>query len=122
MAHLINIKTVRDGRGDISIIEKELPFEIKRVFYIYNVPGDKKRGGHRHHKNIQALICVNGSCVVSADNGSKQEDFLLDAPEKCLILEPEDWHTMSGFAPGTVLLVLASEYYDPADYISGGYR
>ena len=122
MAHLIDLKTSTDARGSLTVIEKILPFEIKRVFYIYGV-GDSSlvRGGHRHIKTIQALVCVSGKCSVFTDDGSKKDEFKLDSPHKCLVLEPEDWHTMSGFSKDSVLLVLASEYYDHKDYIKEGY-
>jgi len=122
MAHLIELKTSTDARGSLTVIEKVLPFEIKRVFYIYGV-GDASlvRGGHRHIKTIQALVSVSGKCSVFTDDGSKKEKFELDSPHKCLILEPRDWHTMSGFTSDSVLLVMASEYYDHKDYIREGY-
>ena len=123
MAHLIDLKTSTDTRGSLTVIEKVLPFDIKRVFYIYGV-GDPSliRGGHRHNRTIQALISVAGKCSVFTNNGSIKEKFELDSPQKCLILEPQDWHTMSGFSKDSVLLVLASEYYDRSDYISEEYK
>lgn len=118
MAHLISLPTRADSRGSLTVIEKLLPFEIKRVFYIYGVPDPSVvRGGHRHRKNIQALVSVSGSCVISTDVAGAKGRFVLDSPEKCLILEPRDWHTMGGFTKDCVLLVMASENYDPADYV-----
>ena len=121
MAHIISINTFSDKRGNLSVIEKVLPFDIKRVFYIYGVD-DSIRGGHRHHKTIQAAICLNGSCIISNNNGVGKEDFLLDHPSKCLLLETKDWHTMHSFTKGAILLVLASEYFDAADYIYEEYK
>lgn len=122
MAHLIELMTSTDSRGSLTVIEKVLPFEIKRVFYIYGVAdASLVRGGHRHIKTIQALVCVSGKCTVFTDNGSKKDEFKLDSPHKCLILEPKDWHTMSGFSKDSVLLVMASECYDHKDYIKEGY-
>ena len=103
------------------MIEKEIPFEIRRIFYIYDVD-DSVRGGHRHKTTYQAAICLHGSCVVSNNNGSKQEDFVLNHPQKCLILEPEDWHTMHHFTPDAVFLVLASTPFNPDDYIYEPYQ
>lgn len=120
MAYIINLKTHSDQRGNLTVIEKEIPFDIKRIFYIYGVD-DTVRGGHRHKKTVQAAICINGSCVVSNNDGVKKEDFLLDHPQKCLILEEKDWHTMHHFTPDAVLLVLASTPFDPDDYIYEGY-
>lgn len=102
-------------------MEKVLPFEIKRVYYIHHVSNGSVRGGHRHKVTQQALICVAGSCEISIDNGSQKENVALDAPTKCLVLAPEDWHTMQHFSTDAVLLVLASEYYDAADYIDEPY-
>lgn len=116
MAHLLNLKTFSDPRGHLTVIEKILPFDIKRIFYIYGVD-DSVRGGHRHHKTIQAAICIKGSCVIANNNGKETESFVLDEPEKCLILEPEDWHEMHSFTPDAILLVLASEFFTESDYI-----
>ena len=116
MASLLDLKTFTDVRGNLTVIEKVLPFEIKRIFYIYGVD-DSVRGGHRHHKTIQAAICLKGGCEILNHNGNKQEIFILDSPSKCLILEPNDWHAMSNFTADAILMVLASEFFDPDDYI-----
>lgn len=115
MAYVIELSSFYDTRGSLTVVEKVLPYDIKRVYYVYNVK--EKRGGHRHIKTIQGLISINGSCEVFVDDGNIQKTFLLDSPSKCLIVEPKDWHTMDKFAEGTVLLVLSSEYYDEDDYI-----
>ena len=81
----------------------------------------QKRGGHRHQKTIQALVCLGGSCEVYINDGLKKETFLLDSPSKCLLLEPEDWHTMDKFTKGSTLLVFASEFYNKDDYVSEEY-
>jgi len=119
MAEIINLPAFTNNTGSLTVIEKVMPFAIKRVYYIYNANG--KRGGHRHKKNIQALICLNGSCEIFVNNGQSQKTFLLDAPQKCLILETRDWHTMDKFTSGSILLVCASEYYDVEDYIDEEY-
>ncbi len=120
MAHIIDLPTFGDERGRLTIIEKVLPFEIKRFYYVYDVRG--KRGGHRHHKTIQALVCLGGSCEVYVNDGSHEKIFLLDHSDKCLIVEPQDWHTMDKFTNGSTLLVFASEYYDVNDYIDEEYK
>ena len=120
MAKLINLETFNDDSGSLTVIEKILPFDIKRVYYMYNV--SQLRGGHKHIKTIQALISINGSCEIFSDNGIKKESFLLNSPSKCLIVEPQDWHTMDKFSKNAVLLVLASELYDIKDYIYEGYE
>ncbi|HEY6083086.1 MAG TPA: FdtA/QdtA family cupin domain-containing protein [Chitinophagaceae bacterium] len=121
MAYIINLTTRSDKRGNLTVIEKEIPFEIKRIFYIYGVD-DSVRGGHRHKTTVQAAICLHGSCVVSNNDGEEKEDYILDHPNKCLILETKDWHTMHHFTPDAVLLVLASTPFDAADYIFEPYK
>jgi hypothetical protein len=115
MANLIELPTHKDSRGNLTVIEKILPFEIKRVYYTYNIKAS--RGGHSHSKNIQALINLNGSCIVSVDKGIEKVDYKLDQPTKMLILDAMDWHTMHTFSIHSILLVLASEYHDKNDYI-----
>lgn len=116
MAHIIDLQTFTDKRGNLTVVEKVLPFDIKRVFYIYGVD-DSVRGGHRHLKTIQAAVCIQGSCVITNNNNRIKEEFRLDAPSKCLILKPEDWHQMKSFTKDSILMVFASEFYDADDYI-----
>ena len=121
MARLISLTTFTDARGNLTVIEKIMPFDIKRIFYIYGVD-ESVRGGHRHHRTYQAAICIKGSCIVSSNDGLTQERFVLDNPGKCLLLEPKDWHQMHDFTPDAILMVLASEYFDAGDYIYENYR
>ena len=116
MAHIIDLKTFTDDRGRLTVVEKVIPFEIKRVFYIYDV-NDSPRGGHRHHKTLQAAICLKGSCMIYNNDGVNEEEFILDSPSLCLLLETKDWHEMHHFSPDAILMVLASEYFDENDYI-----
>jgi dTDP-4-dehydrorhamnose 3,5-epimerase-like enzyme len=120
MPKIIQVPTHKDSRGSLSVIEKLLPFEIKRVYYIYDC-SNLPRGGHRHKKNIQALICVKGSCTIDWSNGIEKGTVLLSQPDTLLLLMPEDYHTMYNFSIDTVLLVLASEYFDSDDYINEAY-
>ncbi|WP_305862907.1 sugar 3,4-ketoisomerase [Helicobacter cholecystus] len=115
MAQLLNIPTLSDHRGSLSVVENLLPFEIKRIFYIYNVTSS--RGGHAHHKTHLALISLGGECRIDINAYGKKTFFHLTSPSMCLILEPYEWHTMHSFSPHTTLLVLASELYDAQDYI-----
>lgn len=119
MAHIINLPTFSDERGNLTVIENTLPFDVKRLYYIYNAVGE--RGGHRHKKTIQALICLGGSCEVYVHDGKHENSFLLDNPKKCLILNASDWHTMNNFSNNSTLLVLASEFYNKEDYIGNRY-
>ncbi len=116
MARLINLKTFIDKRGHLTVIEKVLPFEIKRIFYIYHVD-DSIRGSHRHRQTQQAVICLRGHCTIRSHDGNRHEEFTMDDPAKCLILDPKDWHQMLDFSPDAMLMVLASTHFDPDDYL-----
>ncbi|MCS1394253.1 FdtA/QdtA family cupin domain-containing protein [Lysinibacillus boronitolerans] len=119
VSEIIEIGILGDERGNLSVIESfiHIPFDIKRVFYIYSTKENVHRGFHAHYKTRQALISVSGSCKVFLDNTIRTDEVLLDAPNKVLILEPNDWHEMYDFSEDCVLLVLASELYDSKDYI-----
>jgi dTDP-4-dehydrorhamnose 3,5-epimerase-like enzyme len=121
MAYLLDLKTFTDKRGNLTVIEKIIPFDIKRIFYIYGVD-QSKRGSHRHHKTLQAAICITGACTIYNNDGTKEEIFELDKPNKCLIIQTQDWHTMYNFSKDAILMVLASEYFDQKDYIFEPYQ
>jgi dTDP-4-dehydrorhamnose 3,5-epimerase-like enzyme len=121
MAYLINLKTFTDQRGNLTVIEKVFPFDIKRIFYIYGVDSSA-RGGHRHHKTIQAAICIQGECKIYNNDSHTESFFHLDKPDKCLILEPKDWHQMFEFSSDSILMVLASEFFNQDDYIFKKYE
>jgi len=119
VSEIVRVSERGDERGLLTVIESsgDIPFEIKRVFYIYGTGQGVRRGFHAHHKTRQALVCVSGTCKVFLDNTERKIDITLDSPTKLLILEPNDWHEMYDFSPDCVLLVLASHLYDPEDYI-----
>ena len=121
MATIIELTTHQTETGDLTVFEKLLPGGIKRVFYIQDAQ-NAIRGGHRHHKTYQALICVKGSCRVLSDDGVLEEEYMLDKSNKCLILEPKDYRIMDNFSEDAILLVISSEYYDVNDYIDEPYR
>jgi acetyltransferase-like isoleucine patch superfamily enzyme len=108
-----------DLRGQISFgeAERHIPFPVRRHFVVYGVPGENIRGEHAHRCLHQFLICVAGSVRAVADDGATREEFLLDDPTAGLYLPPMTWGVQYKYSPGAVLLVLASDYYDPADYI-----
>src|SRR4030042_220647 len=118
MAQLINLKTFTDKRGNLIVIEKILPFEIRRIFYIYGVD-NSARGYHRHKKTIQAAVAIKGSCRISNKSGSglPVQEFLINSPSKCLLLNPEDYHWMDNFSDDCILMIFASEFFDENDYI-----
>ena len=116
MAQILQLNTFESDAGDLTVFEKILPGEIKRVFYIRGKEG-QERGGHRHIKTWQALVCISGCCRVFVDNNKIQDSHYLDSPEKCLLLAPEDWHVMDQFSDSSILLVLANTVYEKEDYI-----
>jgi hypothetical protein len=118
MAYQLKIPAISDPRGSLLAIDKVLPFEIKRVFFIYDVTAE--RGGHRHHVCRMAMIAVQGQVEVFCDNGQEKKTFQLNSPEDVLVIEPEDWHTMK-FSPDAVLTVMASHSYDKSDYVHERY-
>jgi len=121
MAHLIDLTTFTDKRGNLTVIEKSIPFNIMRIFYIYGVD-ESVRGGHRHHSTIQAAVCLQGKCTIYSTDAITEDRFLLDSPGKCLILNPEDWHQMYDFSSDAILMVLASTLFDANDYIYPKYE
>ena len=110
---------IRDLRGSLTVGEfpRDLPFVPKRYFLVFDVPGSEVRGEHAHRSCHLFLVCVHGSCCVVADDGSHREEFLLDHPTLGVHLPPMVWGTQYKHSRGAVLLVLASEHYDPDDYI-----
>lgn len=107
-----------DGRGNLSVIEKELlPYEIKRVYYLYDVPSDSIRGGHAHKELQQFLIAVAGSFSVVLDNGRERKTFHLNRPNKGLLIPSGVWRELENFSAGAVCLSLVSAPYDEEDYI-----
>lgn len=108
-----------DERGTLVSCEqmKNIPFEIKRVYYMFGTKPGVRRGYHAHKCLKQILICVNGSCKILLDNGSEKEIVDLDIPNKGLIVESNMWREMFDFSEDAVLMVLASEVYDESDYI-----
>lgn len=108
-----------DERGQLIAIEtlKDIPFEVKRVYYIFDTKEGVRRGFHAHKSLQQILICVHGSCKIHLDNGAEKEEVLLDSPETGLYITSDTWREMYDFSPDAVLLVLASEHYTESDYI-----
>ena len=108
-----------DSRGQLVALEEksEIPFDIKRVYYIYDTKEGVRRGFHAHKSLKQLLICVNGACKVLLDNGHEKEIVILDKPYEGIFVQSNIWREMYDFTPDAVLLVLASEIYDESDYI-----
>lgn len=106
-------------KGDISVVEngETVPFDTKRVYYLYDVPGGVDRGGHAHKDLKQLIVAVSGSFTVVLDDGTSKRSITLNRPYMGLLVVPGIWRVLEDFSSGSVCLVLASEKYDPADYI-----
>lgn len=118
-AALYRLRLVKDMRGDLAVgeFEKELPFKPKRYFLVFNVPNREVRGEHAHKTCQQFLVCVRGSCSVLLDDGNTRREIVLDRPDLGVYMPAMVWGTQYRYSPDALLLVFASDYYDPADYI-----
>ena len=116
---LIDISPMGDDRGMLFAIEanKSIPFEIRRVYYISGTKPGAARGFHAHKALKQVAVCLTGSCRILLDDGQVKDEILLDSPAKGLVIEDLVWREMHDFTPDCILLVLASEHYNEADYI-----
>lgn len=119
LGRIITLHTISDPRGDLTVAEenKELPFDLKRAYWIYDVPQGGCRGGHAHKRLRQVLVAVHGSFTVNLDNGKEKKKYLLNNPAEGLLVDTEIWRTLDDFSSGAVCMVLASELYDPEDYL-----
>lgn len=106
-------------KGDISVIENgaTVPFDVKRIYYLYDVPGGESRGGHAHKQLHQLILAASGSFTVTLDDGNVKRSYTLNRPYQGLLVQPGIWRTLDDFSSGSVCLVLASEKYDAEDYI-----
>lgn len=119
LGKIIELPRITDPRGNLTVAEanKNIPFDIKRVYWLYDVPGGECRGGHAHKHLQQILIAVSGSFHVTLDNGKEKQTFLLNHPYQGLLIETKTWRTLDDFSSGAVCVVLASDFYDENDYI-----
>ncbi len=108
-----------DDRGSLVAIEESLdiPFPLRRVYYIFNTGHDCRRGSHAHHTLRQVLVCVHGSCKILLDDGQERAEVVLDQASRGLLVDRMIWHEMYDFSGDCVLLALASDLYDEGDYI-----
>jgi dTDP-4-dehydrorhamnose 3,5-epimerase-like enzyme len=116
---LIDLPVVPDERGNLSFIEenRHIPFDIKRVYWLYDVPGGATRGAHAHKKLYQLIIAASGSFRVTLDDGTQKRSFFLNRSYQGLLVVPGIWRDLDDFSSGAVCMVLASELYDADDYI-----
>ena len=115
---VIQLPKINDQRGNLTFVEenKHVPFEIKRVFYIYDIPTAQNRGAHAHRKLHQFLICLSGSLDVNLDDGYNKKTIHLNRPWEGLYIPPMVWGSETNFDAGTIYLILASDFYDESDY------
>lgn len=116
---LIELTRIYDPRGNLSLVEnsRDIPFDIKRVFWIYDVPGGENRGGHAHKKLYQFIVATSGSFHVNVTDGLKKKSFFLNHPYIGVLIPPGFWATQEDFSSGAVCMVMASDFYDEEDYI-----
>jgi hypothetical protein len=116
--NIINIPKIEDPRGNLSVIEKEVvPFEIKRVYYLYDVPAGAERGGHSHKEQQEFLIALSGSFDVILNDGKVEKSVTLNKPFEGLLITNGIWRELKNFSSGAVCLVVASDVFEEADYI-----
>jgi hypothetical protein len=116
---IIELPKITDPRGNLTFAEqlKNVPFDIKRVYWTYDVPGGESRGGHAHKALYQLVVAMSGSFTVTLDNGETRKTILLNHPWQGLLIKPNTWRTLDDFSSGAVCMVLASELFDEDDYI-----
>ena len=116
---IIQLPRILDNRGNLSVAEEfnQVPFEIKRVYWLYDVPGGESRGSHAHKTLSQLIIAASGSFRVTLDDGKDKRSFFLNRPYQGLLVPPGFWRDLEDFSSGSVCMVLASDVYKSEDYI-----
>lgn len=122
MSHftMLSLPTFTDPRGSLTVLERALPFEVVRTYWIYGANG-QTRGGHRHTHARQALIALSSVVSMYMNDGVTEETIVLNHPSQCLLVDSKDWHTMT-FGENAVLLVMSSNPYDRSEYIDTPYE
>lgn len=115
---LIDLPRITDDRGNLTVLEggRHVPFEIKRIFYLYDVPGGAARGGHAHKALHQVLIAMSGSFTVTVDDGGRRKKFRLNRSYYGLYMPPLIWREIDDFSSGSVCLAVVSDFFDESDY------
>jgi len=116
---VIDLPKIHNGAGNLTVLEnsQEIPFEVKRIYYLYDVPMGAERGGHGHFKLEQYVIAASGSFSFVLNDGENEKKVFLNDPSKALNIKPAIWREIRGFSSGSICLVLASEVYSEEDYI-----
>lgn len=118
-AKIIDLPRIADPRGNLTVADgiRNIPFNVKRVYWTYDIPAGESRGGHAHKECEELIVAVSGSFDVTLDNGRERKTFRLNHPYQALYVDRMIWRTLDDFSSGAVCLVLASELYDESDYI-----
>jgi dTDP-4-dehydrorhamnose 3,5-epimerase-like enzyme len=116
---IIEMPRHTDARGSLSVVESNIhvPFDIRRVYYLYDIPAGQVRAAHGHRALQQLMVALSGSFEVQVDDGFERRSFRLDRPDRGLYIAPGMWRDLGGFSGGAVCMVLASALYDEADYL-----
>lgn len=116
---IIDLRKISDPRGNLTPVEGgvDIPFDVKRIYYLYDVPSGESRGAHAHKELRQLIIAANGSFTITLDDGTNRKAFTLNRPYQGLLIVPGIWRDLDDFSSGAVLLCLASEHYQAEDYI-----
>lgn len=115
---IISIPKITDPRGNLAVIEKKLlPYSIKRVYYLFDVPSDSVRGGHAHREQMEFLIPLSGSFVVILDDAGERQEIVMNKPDKGLLIPTGIWRELNDFSSGAVCLVISSGEFEEEDYI-----
>lgn len=120
MNRIIELPEFTDSRGGLTVAESinNVPFDIQRAYWVYDVPENEERGGHSHKVSKEFIIALKGSFCVTLDNGKESKTFVLDKPNRGLLVNPDTWHSLDKFSTDAVCLVFSSEKYDKSDYIN----
>lgn len=119
IGRLIDLSKIIDPRGNLTVVEQhiDVPFEIKRAYWTYDVPSGESRGGHAHKEQQELVVALSGSFDVTLDNGMEKETYHLNHPYQGLLIPTMIWRTLEDFSSGAVCFVLASDLFDEEDYI-----
>lgn len=117
--YILDLRKIQDKRGNLTPIEggDDIPFDIKRIYYLYDIPDGESRGAHAHKELQQLIIAVNGFFTITLDDGQNKKSYTLNQPYKGLLIKPGIWRDIKDFSSNAVLLCLASDHYEATDYI-----